>query len=207
MMYRTENIGTMVYATLKGHRRLFRLTAALLFIALMVNGCDRGPNDTGWDFFPDMFYSPAYTTWSGNPVLDNEMTMQPPVEGTIPRNMVPFQYERTLEDQQRAGIELVNLLEYTAENIERGQKVYSVYCMNCHGEKGDGLGHLFTSGRYLVPPASLIDERAQSLPDGSIYHTISLGIGVMSEHASLVLPEERWKSIIYIRKELQPGKD
>ncbi len=172
-------------------------------ILLLFPGCDRGPNDPGWDYFPDMAYSPAYRTWSENPVLENGMTMFPPVEGTIPRNMIPLQYERTMEDQVRAGRELVNPFDASSENVERGRKAYSVYCMNCHGERGDGLGHLFTSGRYLVPPSSLVDEKIRAQPDGSIYHTISLGYGIMAEHASLILPGDRWKTILYIRQELQ----
>ena len=180
-----------------------RITVVLFSLLAMVTSCDRGPNDPGWDYFPDMAYSPAYPTWSENPVLENDMTMLAPVEGTIPRNMIPFQYERTLEDQVRAGQELVNPFGVSAENVERGRKAYSVYCMNCHGERGDGLGYLFTSGRYLVPPSSLVDEKITAQPDGSIYHTISLGYGVMAEHASLILPEDRWKTILYIREELQ----
>ncbi len=183
----------------------FRGRIVLFFplLFLLLSGCDRGPNDPGWDYFPDMAYSPAYRTWSENPVYEDGKTMQAPVEGTIPRNMIPFQYEPTIEEQARAGMELVNPHTVTPENIERGRRVYNAFCMNCHGESGDGLGHLFTSGRYLVPPSSLLDERSRSLPDGSIYHTISLGYGVMAEHASLIRPDDRWKSILYIRQELQ----
>jgi hypothetical protein len=180
-----------------------RLLPLLACILLFLPGCDRRPNHPGWDYFPDMFYSPAYQTWSGNPVLADSMTMLTPVEGTIPRHMIPFQYERTDQDRERAGRELVNPVQASATAIERGRKVYSVYCMNCHGERGDGQGYLFTSGKYLVPPASLVDRQARDWPDGDIYHVISLGYGVMAEHASLMLPEDRWKSIIYIREELQ----
>ncbi|MFO7923303.1 MAG: cytochrome c [Bacteroidales bacterium] len=180
-----------------------KFLVVLLGLVLLIAGCDRGPNDPGRDYFPDMVYSPAYQTWSENPVNEGGVTMMPPVEGTVPRNMIPFQYERTAEDQLRAGRELVNPFDATAENVERGREAYSVYCMNCHGEKGDGPGHLFTSGRYLVPPSSLVDEKITALPDGSIYHTISLGYGIMAEHASLILPRDRWKIILYIRQELQ----
>jgi mono/diheme cytochrome c family protein len=179
--------------------RIFIVLVAVMIFA----SCNRRPNHPGWDFFPDMFYSPAYQTWTENPVLEDEKTLQPPVEGTIPRNMIPFQYERTEEDRERAGRELVNPFTGTAEVVERGRQVYSVYCMVCHGEKGDGLGHIFTSGRYLVPPASLINETVRDLPDGNIYHVISLGVGVMAEHATLILPEDRWRAINYIRVELQ----
>ncbi len=185
-------------------RRTAGSVVALFFIlSIIIMSCDRGANDPGWDYFPDMAYSPAYRTWSDNPVLENNMTMLSPVKGTIPRNMIPFQYERTLEDQVRAGLELVNPFEYSVGNIERGKVAYNVFCMNCHGESGDGLGYLFTSGRYLVPPSSVVDEKIKAQPDGSIYHTISLGYGVMAEHASLILPEDRWKIILYIREELQ----
>ena len=170
-------------------------------------GCDRGPNDPGWDYFPDMMYSPAYRTWSDNTVLEGGMTMQSPVEGTIPRNMIPFQYERTEADLERAGRELSNPVNLSAEIITGGKKIYSVYCMNCHGVQGDGLGYLYTSGRYLVPPSSLLDEKIKIMPDGSIFHVISLGFGVMAAHAPLILPEDRWKSIHYIRNDLQVTGD
>jgi mono/diheme cytochrome c family protein len=175
----------------------------LFVIMILLGGCERGPNRRGWDYFPDMFYSPAYSTWSENPVFDNGSTMQTPVEGTIPREMMPFPYERTVEDRERAGREMVNPLVGTEAEKKRGEKVYSVYCMVCHGDRGDGQGHLFTSGKYLVPPASLIDDDAVAQSDGMIYHTISVGFGVMAEYATLILPEDRWKSIIYIRQELQ----
>ena len=183
---------------LKNYPSLLVAVWLLLFI-----GCDRGPNDTGWDYFPDMVYSPAYRTWSENPLHDDGKTMQAPVEGTIPRNMIPFQYEKTEEDLVRAGQELINPLPHSAAVLERGQKVFTVYCMNCHGEKGDGLGHLYTSGKYLVPPTSLIAEKVVNYPDGSIYHVISRGWGVMAEHATLIRPEDRWKVIHYIRQDLQ----
>lgn len=170
---------------------------------LMLAGCDRGPNHRGWDYFPDMFYSPAYRTWSENPVFDDSATMQTPVPGTIPRHIIPFQYERTDQDRERAGRELVNPVQPAAANTARGQKVYNVYCMICHGERGDGQGYLFTSGKYLVPPSSLVDDNVENQPDGMIFHTISVGFGIMSEYATLIRPEDRWKSILYIRQELQ----
>jgi mono/diheme cytochrome c family protein len=180
-----------------------RVLPGLLGMVLFLSACDRGSNDPGWDYFPDMAYSPAYKTWSENPVLDNGMTMLTPVEGTVPRHFTPFRYDATLEDQERAGRELMNPLKDTPENIESGRRTYTVYCMNCHGESGDGLGYLYTSGKYLVPPSSLTDSKIRNIPDGSIYHTISLGYGVMAEHGTLIRPDDRWKIIHFIRQELQ----
>jgi mono/diheme cytochrome c family protein len=182
---------------------LVLLITSVMMIHVIFTGCDRGPNDKGWDYFPDMMYSSAYQTWTENPVLAGGMTNQPPVEGTIPRNFIPYQYEKSDEDLVRAGVEITNPLELTEAHVARGEQVYGVYCMICHGVKGDGLGHLYTSGRYVYPPASLIAEKARALPDGSIYHVITVGFGVMAPHGPIVLPEDRWKVIHYIRQELQ----
>jgi mono/diheme cytochrome c family protein len=175
-------------------------SAIVLATLLLFSGCDRGPNDPGWDYFPGMAYSPAYQTWSENPVLPEGKTMQNPVPGTIPRNMIPYQYEKTDEDLARAGRELFSPLEPSDEIAAQGKKLYTFYCKNCHGEKGDGLGHLFTSGKFLVPPRSLVSDVVKELPDGSIYHVITVGFGVMAEHGYIVRPDERWKIIQYIRQ-------
>jgi hypothetical protein len=65
------------------------------------------------------------------------------------------------------------------------------------------MGHLFTSGKYLVPPRSLVSDAVKQLPDGSIYHVITVGFGVMADHGSIVRPEDRWKVIQYIRQGFQ----
>lgn len=182
---------------------IMRYIVVLVSSLLLITGCDRGPNDPGFDYFPGMAYSPAYQTWSENPVLPGEMTMQSPVPGTIPRNMIPFQYEKTEEDLIRAGIELGSPYQPSDEIAAEGKRLYTFYCKNCHGEKGDGLGHLFTSGKYMVPPKSLVSDAVKQLPDGSIYHVITVGFGVMAPHGYIVRPEERWKIIQYIRQGFQ----
>jgi mono/diheme cytochrome c family protein len=184
---------------------LFLSVCAMLFIV----ACDRTPEKRGWDYFPDMHYSPAYGTYSENPNFPDQKTMQKPVEGTVPVDMIPFQYEKTEEDLERAGRELNNPFSYDPENLARGEKAFMAFCSQCHGEKGDGQGVLYTSGKYLVPPTSLIEEKVRLKPDGGIYHTISAGYGVMGEHASIIRPDDRWKIILYIREVLQkaPQKD
>lgn len=174
-----------------------------VFGVLFFMACDRTPEKRGWDYFPDMHYSPAYDTYSENPNFPDQKTMQKPVEGTIPMDMIPFQYEKTEEDMDRAGRELFNPFSPDTEKLARGEKAFMAFCSQCHGEKGDGQGVLYTSGRYLVPPTSLIEEEVRQSPDGSIYHTISAGYGVMGEHASIIRSDDRWKIILYIREVLQ----
>ena len=67
-------------------RAVFLLTVFLLALS----SCDRDRHTTGWDYFPDMFYSNAYETYSPNQVMPDGKAMQAPVEGTISREMLPF---------------------------------------------------------------------------------------------------------------------
>ncbi len=175
----------------------------LLGILLLIASCDVGKNDPGYAYFPDMAYSNAYETYSENPVFENNATMREPVKGTIPRWIVPFQYEKSDEDMIRAGLELENPLAPSETHIARGEEMYKIMCNSCHGDEGKGKGFLYTSGKYPYPPATLVSEKMINKPDGEIYHSISVGFGVMGAHAPLIRPEDRWKIIHYIRKELQ----
>lgn len=182
----------------------FRLTFFILAAILMLTvSCDRDRNNPGWDFFPDMYYSKAYETHTANPALKGGITDLSPVEGTIPRGMVPYQYSNTKEGMEKAGKELVNPLTETERNLERGKEVYNIFCLHCHGEKGDGKGSLHTSGKYIYPPANLINNKMEEKPDGEIYHSVTVGYGLMGAHGSQILPDDRWKLIMYIRNELQ----
>jgi mono/diheme cytochrome c family protein len=81
--------------------------------------------------------------------------------------------------------------------------MYERVCIICHGPNGDGQGQMYTSELYPFPPASLVNKKVNELPDGQIFHTITYGYGVMGAHANIVRPDDRWKIVLYIRKELQ----
>lgn len=177
------------------------LLAALAFTATV--SCDRTRSSTGWDYMPDMYYSNAYESYTANPNFGDNLTMRTPVEGTVPREMVPFPWEKTDEDRIAAGEALANRWELNSENLESGAKAYGIFCLSCHGAAGDGQGHLYTSKRYPYPPASLVNEKVKALKDGEIYHSITVGYGIMGAHGGMIRPEDRWKIILYIRENLQ----
>lgn len=174
----------------------------LLTIALL-SSCDYNRRTTGWEYMGDMTNSPAYESYTPNPNFADGKTMQPPVPGTIPRGITPYAYEKTDEDRALAAVTLTNKLELTKENVKRGERMYGIYCMQCHGEKGDGQGSLYVNKKYTYPPASLLSEKMLSATDGDIYHVITVGHGIMAEHGSMILPEDRWKITMYIKEELQ----
>ena len=173
----------------------------LILIVLLALGCKRDNNYTGHVYFPDMAYSHAFETYGSSPNYSDSVTMLLPVEGTVPRGMIPYQFTRTFEEQQRAGRELVNPMEANAENLARGKEQYAIYCAMCHGPKGQGNGNLYTSKLFPVMPTSLVGDYVQNKPDGEIYHVITLGSlsGLMGAHGSMIKPEDRWKIIAYVK--------
>jgi mono/diheme cytochrome c family protein len=181
---------------------VFRTIMAVLLVVAAAS-CDRDRKHPGWDYFPDMAYSNAYETWSPNEIFTDGKTNQSPVEGTVSRDALPFSYGTSPEERARAGRELSNPLEATDDNLVRGSEVYKAFCMGCHGKKGDGQGHLVTSGVYKYPVRTLVSDEMKNRPDGEIFHSITLGFGVMGAHGFMIRPEDRWKAILYIRKELQ----
>lgn len=178
-----------------------KLLLAIILFGTVVS-CDRTRSSTGWDYAPDMYYSEAYETYTPNENFADGITMRTPVKGTVPRGMVPFDYEKNDEDRILAGRELVNpFASVTSEElIARGKDRYDIFCVNCHGDSGDGQGFLYTSGRYPYPPASLINDKMKRHNDGEIYHAISVGYGVMGAHGAMIPQEDRWKIVQYIRE-------
>ena len=178
-----------------------RFSMAIGVVAILAaSACDRDRKHPGWDYFPDMAYSNAYETYSPNSVYKDGKTMQPPVEGTVSRDALPFAYGTSTDERTRAGKELANPLNGTVGNLERGKQVYGVFCAGCHGDNGDGKGHMVSSGVYRYPVRTLVSDEMKKRPDGEIYHTITLGFGVMGAHGFMIRPEDRWKTILYVRE-------
>jgi mono/diheme cytochrome c family protein len=182
---------------------MMKYNLSIFFLVVVFASCDRNRNTTGWDYFPDMFYSSAYETYTPNPNFEDGLTMRTPVKGTIAVGEVPFDYSIDTEDRVRAGKELVNPYIPGEEVLAKGKQLFSTFCVNCHGETGAGDGHLYTSGLYLVKPRSLIGETAVSLKDGEIFHSITMGYGSMGAHGAQIKYNDRWLIVTYIREVLQ----
>ena len=140
------------------------------------------------------------------------MNARQPVVGSIPRGFVSFDYDNTLEDYLRAGKELTNPFEATEENLEKGKKLYGMFCTHCHGKNGDGAGTI-THAVYGAIPGYADDVMVRrtggymnALNAGNIYHTIYHGLNAMGPHNTQLNDEERWLITTYVQ-ELQKGNN
>jgi len=181
-------------------RRTLTWLLVILFPVVVVGGMrvmSRDTNVRNFEWPTQMQYSPAYRSQTTNPVLPNHMTEQPPVFGTVPRGFQPFHYGPDPAEAERAGRELKNPFQPTAENLARGQYIFSNYCVACHGATGAGDGPIIP--KYPNPP-SYQTEKSKALADGNMFHVITLGRNNMPSHAAQVSSDDRWKVILYIRK-------
>lgn len=83
--------------------------------------------------------------------------------------------------------------------IARGQKLYHLYCVHCHGKRYDGNG---TVGQSFAPlPGDIRSLRVQKLPEGVLFKEISFGIpgGRQPALDTTVSITDRWRIIAHIQ--------
>lgn len=174
------------------------IIATIVIIGLSLQSCDRDKNNPGYDYFPDMAYSLAYETYAPNPNFVDRKTLSAPVEGTVSREAENYPYKKNDADLIKAA-KMKDPFDEDTVNLARGKVVFQNVCLQCHGEKADGKGYLYTSGKYTYPPASLISQKTINRTDGEMYHIITVGFGIMPPHQIIVRPDDRWKAILYVR--------
>jgi len=155
------------------------------------------------EFFNGMAAQPkgkAQMTY-GRTYGEDRPVQRGPVKGTIPRGHVPYRFDHlgsTIDDARIAGQRLNNPLPLTLENLKRGQELYNVYCIVCHGRQGDGDGPVIGPDRFPAPP-SLHTEQALGYKDGTLYHVMTKGVGKMPSYADQLDSRERWVAAHYVR--------
>ena len=167
--------------------------SGLIFICLITVSCfdSSKPN---YQFFPNMYESVGYGTYDESDAFNNGIEAQLPVEGTIPRGWVPYEFEDTNEGYDLAKNTLFSPIEKNAKNLAQGKELYGVYCAVCHGSKGDGQGILMKREKFLGIP-SYADR---DITEGSTYHVLMYGKNLMGSHASQVDSKERWQISQYV---------
>jgi mono/diheme cytochrome c family protein len=147
--------------------------------------------------FSEMRESPAYESQESNPVFRDGKTLQAPVPGTIARGELPLHYGPGKAERKRAGKKLKNPLPATLEVMNRGKKMFGVYCSHCHGDKGRGNGKVAKAFPGFAFP--IAGKSALDMPDGEVFHIISHGRNQMPSHAAQITPKDRWALIHYLR--------
>jgi mono/diheme cytochrome c family protein len=172
-------------------------------VALLLAGFHRALRaDSGRrnvELFTEMAYSVAGESFTRSSVLPDGMTQQPLVAGVVPRGELPLHYGTGPEEALRAGRELQNPLDPAdAAVLDRGQRLFQIYCTVCHDAGGNGRGPVVLRG--MLPPPSLHAARAVQMADGELFHILTYGQGNMASYAAQLSREERWAVILYVRR-------
>ena len=167
---------------------------SLMVIFSLMNLSCFDSSKPNYQFFPNMYESVGYSTYEQSDAFANGIEAQIPVEGSIPRGWVPYEYEDTNEGYELSKNNLISPLEISEKNIKKGKELYNIYCAVCHGPKGDGQGILMKREKFLGIP-SYADR---DITEGSIYHVLMYGKNLMGSHAGQVNSNERWQISQYV---------
>ena len=175
-------------------KSVYKIT--LLFgITILVSSChnNAAPN---YQYFPNMYESVGYETYSESDAFKNGIEAQLPAEGTVNRGFEPFEYENSTEGYELAKANLKSPLDSLGRNPEKAKELFEIYCATCHGNNGNGNGKLVEREKFLGVPS----YKDRVITEGSIYHVITYGLNSMGSHANQLSPQERWLVVDYVLK-------
>jgi mono/diheme cytochrome c family protein len=178
-------------------KKYIKFSIAFLFLVSIVSCSNNRERQV--QYMPDMYLSVPYDADAPTDILDPQQSSNlKPVAGTIARGWVPYEYENTNDGYDLAKAELTNPLEQNEANLENGKKMYTIYCVSCHGKKGDGNGWLVQREKIGGVPA--YNDAGRAITEGSIYHVLMHGKGIMGSHSSQLTYKERWQITQYVLK-------
>ena len=192
----------------------------LILLGISLWSCKAKNDFQGLEYAPNMYHSVPYEGlsqitnedqgqwlsnredglgeyYNSNPNNPYNMNMREPVANTVKRSEFGYLPYRIPKDSaELAGRILTNPLDSTAEIVAEGKALFTIYCIGCHGENGQGDG--LVGKVFLGVPAYNVG-RVKDLPGGQIFHTITYGRGRMGAHGSQVSVNERWKITRYVQ--------
>ncbi len=198
-------------STLAMNKNKFVYTAFLAIAFAATFSACKDKRSTGLEYARNMYDSIAYNPDQPNKNFNDGKTAQLPPAHTKPVGFTEYdEYPNTKEGYEAAGVSMVNPLPVDTVNLAQGKHLFTVFCSPCHGDKGDGQGHLVKIEKFSGVPAYQTGSSSRGgnmvdLTAGKIYHTITYGVNNMGSHASQISPTDRWKVVMYVQQ-LQKGQ-
>lgn len=188
------------------NKNKFVYTAFLAIAFAATFSACKDKRSTGLEYARNMYDPIAYNPDQPNKNFKDGKTAQLPPAHTKPVGFTEYdEYPNTKEGYEAAGVSMVNPLPVDTVNLAQGQHLFKVFCSPCHGEKGDGQGHLVKIEKFNGVPSYFSGSSSRggdmkALTAGKIYHTITYGVNNMGSHASQISPTDRWKVVMYVQE-------
>jgi mono/diheme cytochrome c family protein len=114
-----------------------------------------------------------------------------------PKDSVPTKGKERIPSPAEAA-NLKNPVEPTEWNLSKGNELYGIFCVPCHGASGKGDGPV--GKKYVPAPADLRPSaHGAHHSDGELFVVISSGAGGMPPFRADLAPGERWQIVRYLR--------
>ncbi|HEX9795184.1 MAG TPA: cytochrome c [Planctomycetota bacterium] len=181
-----------------GKALLFAALVTVLALLLAQRLLRGNPDRRNYEIFAEMVHPVAGESFGVSAVLPGGRVMQPLQAGVVLYGEQPFLYGPGEDEALRAGVELVSpFAADDAAALREGARLYGIYCLLCHDSKGEGHGPVVQRG--MLPPASLLADRARAMAAGQMFHVLTRGQGNMASYAAQLTPEQRWQVILHVR--------
>ncbi|WP_293312949.1 c-type cytochrome [Pedobacter sp. UBA5917] len=193
-------------STLAMNKNKFVYTAFLAIAFAATFSACKDKRSTGLEYARNMYDPIAYNPDQPNKNFKDGKTAQLPPAHTKPVGFTEYdEFPNTKEGYEAAGVSMVNPLPVDTLNLAEGKHLFTVFCSPCHGEKGDGQGHLVKIEKFNGVPSYFSGSSSRggdmkALTAGKIYHTITYGVNNMGSHASQITPNDRWKVVMYVQE-------
>jgi mono/diheme cytochrome c family protein len=116
----------------------------------------------------------------------------------FPARSVPVPDTATVHVADRdEAAKLANPIPATADSVNRGKQMFTIYCTPCHGVSGTGDG--LVGEKLVMRPFDLTSPSVQTISDGLIFGYITFGGAVMPVYGNDLSPTERWHVVNYVR--------
>jgi mono/diheme cytochrome c family protein len=159
----------------------------------------------------EMANQPRYEPLEPSGAFADGRSSRQPVSGTVARGQLEL--DDAFFTGKRDGQPVTELPDKAieghsmAELLERGHERFNIYCSQCHGRVGGGVGGSdemrelagMVVKRGFPSPPTYHQERLRQAPLGHFFDVITNGFGRMPAHGYLIPPADRWAIAQYIR--------
>lgn len=190
-------------------KKAYIITFGIIASVATMIGC-KDHSKPGYIYMPDMAYSRAYETYAPNNLADSGINYTAlPVEGTVKRGEeLPYHLANDSAGYAQSALVKNPIVSMSKDSLAEAERVYLINCGICHGQKLDGNGPLWKGGEGAFPaaPANFISNpKYITMPEGTMFHSITYGKNLMGSYASQLDRHKRWMVVYYI-KETQKSK-
>ena len=161
------------------------LGLAVVMTMCVLSSCKQ-PNDTKWQFFPDM---------ADGAMFSHQMAPLAPPEGSVATDAMIYAQNALDAETSWTPIEILPSRKPMFEH--RGKQLYETFCDHCHGALGQGEG---TMTDVFPRSPDLTDPMYIKRKDGFFFHTITFGGALMPSLGHAMTAAERVMIILHIRK-------